>query len=268
MNQLIRLGLVTVLINMITACGSNSDNASTSSLNDGLVAHYEFEGNANDSSGNKHNGTAHGGVTYTDGVIGKAANFDGDDDWIELEKNLKLIQKDYTMHVFIKPNDFGSLGYTSAYCASHIFSHRARTHRNKDSSNSGVLFSIHEGNYCDGTQNIGSNFIGEDDNAYNIVEYRLEKEVHNKWISLTIVRKGEDMTLYMDNKIVSTSKVSNQNVKYSNSFPITSIGTHIVSDYSSSLLFFLYNGKMDDLRIYNRALNQSEVQALYKMGIK
>ena len=267
MNQLIRLSLVIVLINMITACGSNSDNTSTSSLHDGLVAHYEFEGNANDSSGNKHNGIAHGGVTYTAGVIGKAANFDGIDDWIELEKNLKLIQKDYTMHVFIKPNDFGSLSYTSSSCAGLIFSHRARHHQYKDPRNSGVSFSIHQGAYCDGTQNIRSIFIGEDDNAYKKVGYRLEKEVHNKWLSLTIVRKGEDMTLYIDNKIVSTSKVSNQNIKYSNNYPITSIGTEILSvDYPSQLLF-LYNGKMDDLRIYNRALNQSEVQALYKMGM-
>jgi len=41
-------------------------------LTEGLVAHYEFEGNANDSSGNGNHGTEHGGVSYVDGVIGKA----------------------------------------------------------------------------------------------------------------------------------------------------------------------------------------------------
>ncbi len=48
-------------------------------INDGLVAHYEFEGNANDSSGNGNNGTEYGGVEYVDGVMGKAGSFDGVD---------------------------------------------------------------------------------------------------------------------------------------------------------------------------------------------
>ena len=38
------------------------------SLDDGLVAYYPFDGNANDSSGNGNNGTENGGVTYTTGV--------------------------------------------------------------------------------------------------------------------------------------------------------------------------------------------------------
>jgi len=46
-------------------------------LNDGLVAYYPFDGNAQDPSGNGHNGTENAGVTYTMGVIGSAASFDG-----------------------------------------------------------------------------------------------------------------------------------------------------------------------------------------------
>ena len=55
-------------------------------LTDGLVAHYEFEGNAKDSSGNGNDGTEHGGVSYTNGVIGKAGSFDGVDDYLNLSK--------------------------------------------------------------------------------------------------------------------------------------------------------------------------------------
>ena len=56
-------------------------------LSNGLVAHYEFEGNAKDSSGNGNNGIEHGGVGYVDGVIGKAGSFDGVDDYIEVKTN-------------------------------------------------------------------------------------------------------------------------------------------------------------------------------------
>ncbi len=41
---------------------NSSDCSKESTLSDGLVAHYEFEGNANDSSGNNNHGTEHGGV--------------------------------------------------------------------------------------------------------------------------------------------------------------------------------------------------------------
>ena len=51
-------------------------------LVDGLIAHYEFEGNAYDSSGNGNDGEEFGGVSYVDGVMGKAANFDGVNDYI------------------------------------------------------------------------------------------------------------------------------------------------------------------------------------------
>ena len=47
-----------------------------------LVAHYEFEGNANDSSGNGFDGTAYGGLGYVGGVFGKAISLDGVDDYV------------------------------------------------------------------------------------------------------------------------------------------------------------------------------------------
>lgn len=46
-------------------------------LNNGLVAYYPFDGNANDLSGNENNGVEYGGVSYSDGVIGGAIKFGG-----------------------------------------------------------------------------------------------------------------------------------------------------------------------------------------------
>ena len=51
----------------------------------GLVAHYPFNGNANDESGNAHNGTVMNGVALTTDRFGntnKAYSFDGVDDYI------------------------------------------------------------------------------------------------------------------------------------------------------------------------------------------
>jgi hypothetical protein len=45
----------------------------------GLIAHYELDGNLSDSSGNYHNGrTVRGDPAFTTGILGRALNFDGD----------------------------------------------------------------------------------------------------------------------------------------------------------------------------------------------
>ena len=55
-------------------------------LEDGLVAYYPFNGNANDESGNQLHGTVDGATLTIDrfGNIDNAYNFDGDNDYIEV----------------------------------------------------------------------------------------------------------------------------------------------------------------------------------------
>ena len=53
-------------------------------LNNGLVAYYPFNGNVNDESGNANHGIKYGGINYIDGVFGKAASFDGINDYIKI----------------------------------------------------------------------------------------------------------------------------------------------------------------------------------------
>ncbi len=50
----------------------------------GLEAHYEFEGNTNDSSVNARHGTATGNPTFVAGKVGQAINLDGVDDFVEI----------------------------------------------------------------------------------------------------------------------------------------------------------------------------------------
>ena len=53
-------------------------------LDEGLVAYYPLNGNADDLSGNGYDGIEQNGVSYVDGVCGQAASFDGIDDFIDL----------------------------------------------------------------------------------------------------------------------------------------------------------------------------------------
>ena len=54
-------------------------------INDGLVAYYPLDGNANDASGNGYNGTIYGNPPqFITGKIGSAMKFDGVDDYVSL----------------------------------------------------------------------------------------------------------------------------------------------------------------------------------------
>src|ERR1044071_1663550 len=56
-------------------------------LNQGLVAHYPFSGNATDASGNGHHGILRNGVTFVpdrNNTPNSAVHFDGVDDFIEV----------------------------------------------------------------------------------------------------------------------------------------------------------------------------------------
>lgn len=85
MNRLGRLSVIALISGLSISCSSDDANApipdSENSIpTQGLVAHYTFEGNANDVSGNRFHGTPTTSVTWVNGrtsVSGKAAFFDG-----------------------------------------------------------------------------------------------------------------------------------------------------------------------------------------------
>ncbi|MHC4593658.1 MAG: LamG domain-containing protein [Planctomycetota bacterium] len=53
----------------------------------GLMAHYKLDGDATDSSGNNYHGSEKGGPTYVEGKFGQALSFDGFDDYVALDVN-------------------------------------------------------------------------------------------------------------------------------------------------------------------------------------
>jgi hypothetical protein len=57
-------------------------------LENGLISYYPFNGNINDAGGDKNNGIDHTSGTYVSGVRGKALNFNGTSDYIELSKTI------------------------------------------------------------------------------------------------------------------------------------------------------------------------------------
>jgi len=77
-------------------------------LNDGLAAYYPFNGNSNDESGNGNNGIVYG-ANLTDGILGNvnsAYEFDGIDDYIDLGNDDSInLNGDFTLSVWAKVDE-------------------------------------------------------------------------------------------------------------------------------------------------------------------
>ncbi len=80
---------------------------SYANLTNGLVAWYSFDDSSDlgkDSSSYENNGVAQGGVASAAGISGKAASFDGINDYISVPNDESLNLKDtYTISAWIKP---------------------------------------------------------------------------------------------------------------------------------------------------------------------
>jgi hypothetical protein len=82
-----------------TGFSANSSSTLPANLQAGLIAYYPFNGNANDESGNGHNGTLHGGVSLTTDRFGQtnaAYTFNGTDGYISIPSLNNITYKPIT----------------------------------------------------------------------------------------------------------------------------------------------------------------------------
>jgi PKD repeat protein len=199
-------------------------------LNDGLVAYYPFDGNANDASGNGHDGTVNGATLTEDryGNANRAYSF-GVNNYIRVADDESLdITNEITMAAWIYRETHTS-GWESIFTKGHT-----------SSMNSPYALLIHQ----------------------NTIELALNRKhlqgsvdiPANQWIHVAATWDGHEVKYYING--VQDPKVH----QYSNALRITDEDLLIGSDPPGAPEWF--NGKLDELRIYNRALSESEIQAL------
>ncbi|MHC4097913.1 MAG: lamin tail domain-containing protein [Planctomycetota bacterium] len=195
-------------------------------LDEGLVAHWKFDegsgGTATDSAGT-NNGALVGDTTWTTGQIDGALSFDGNGDYVSLAAIAALTGDTLTAQAWIRLSDLGS----KPILTQHL------TNMTRD----GYYFYITGGRptfyLIDGftsAQAISTETINAD-----------------QWYHIAGTNDGSNLKLYVDGRLKS-------NVS-SAGFTGVSTNAYIGRDISSAVH---YNGLIDDVRIYNRAVSESE----------
>lgn len=251
------------------------DTDATWTLANGLIAYYPFNGNADDYSGNENNGTEYNSSNYEEGVIGFAKDFDGINDYIKLDSTLD-----------------GSNGLS--------FSFWVKSRGTIDSSWNGTIVCKYS-YYTDARCFCISTFGGNDSSMYeNRLGFRffpygtkgkhpyidwvnsnlslsidpISTSAHpelftvidpktitlNKWTHCVCNVTSTEMQVWV-NDTLAVTRQRYYNQYYNSDSEPTYIGTNHGVVYENRS----YNGLLDELRIYNRALTEDEIKQLYEL---
>jgi hypothetical protein len=213
----------------------------------GLVAYWPLDGDANDAEGN-NDMTAYGGATLTMGTKGVADTaylFDGVDDGLisNTDANLLGVNNNLTVSVWVKPGATQG-SYVDIFDTHHGDGHNFVIQQDNENTNS-FYFAIRAGDN-NGGDGGGGVYQGESKTT------QLTADV---WQHLVIVKNGTSLDHYLNGvKQGETLTVVEDVYKVIQPFSIGSVS-------GGTERFF--NGSIDEVRIYNEALTESEIQALY-----
>ena len=221
--------------------------ASASTLEDGLVAYYPFNGNANDESGNGNNGTVNGATLTTDrnGDTERAYDFDGTDD-------------------FIKALDSETLRSGSITLSSWVYSEN----NNRNVVVISKITDVSPADLGDPNQPASHSYRirlnGElpfwEINTNNPWSQLSGSEIlRGQWELLTVTWDGQTQKIYRNGQLDSV----NENAADGNIKHLPGADLMIGRGWHPSEDFF--EGQIDDIRIYDRVLSDTEVTTLYDL---
>ncbi|MFZ1322975.1 MAG: LamG-like jellyroll fold domain-containing protein [Ignavibacteria bacterium] len=217
-------------------------------LNNGLLVYYPFEKNFNDYSGNQINGTADGNPKFALGVLGNSVKFIGDPsnnctfysggDRIRMPLINFSSMNSFTISLWVYDN--------KVTCGAETYFFQG------DDWAPGTNIQIT--NFYDSKIIFAVGAYAQKENQTLEVSFRQEDK--NKFTLYTISYADGVMNAFRNSEFLGSL---NQKVRYSNSY--SGIASH--AWYGGTATSARFTGKIDEFRIYNRALSSEEVLQLY-----
>jgi len=212
-------------------------------LSQGLIAYYPFSGNANDARGQGHDGTVYGATLTMDrfGNSESAYSFDGVDDCIEVPNtndafNLYV----WTISAWCKP-----LTSLSSFTSGPVMWKTSYNDFNYDT------FGL--------TWMPGDEWLLKLERASNDEDIHIYSSSYapGSWHIVTGAYDGQNISIYVDGELDDTRYVG-EIIAYTGPAPLM-IGSNLNTNHTGRGVF---NGPIDEVRIYNRALSSGEVAML------
>jgi hypothetical protein len=209
--------------------------ASAAAVPSGLVAAWGFNegsgGTVGDVSGNGLSGTISGATWNTSGKYGKALSFNGTSSMVTIaDTNVLDLTAGMTLEAWVRPstiNDYETV----------ILKERS----------GGLAYSLYGGSDGNGTP---AGYITRTGTSTNIGAHGPTSLALNTWSHLATTYDGATIRLYVNGALVSSQAAAGSIMSTSN--PLRIGGNAVWGEY--------FAGLIDEVRVYNRALSQSEIQ--------
>ncbi|UCE47160.1 MAG: LamG domain-containing protein, partial [Phycisphaerales bacterium] len=196
----------------------------------GSVLYYSFDDSqgllVTDKSGQGHHGNVHGASYESNGRIGGAMSFDGDDDYISTSD---ISLREFTFSAWVKTHTRGL--------------------------NNRRIFLLSDGEHCYALQGNIRGSVGiyvADDLEIN--EYHWSFEL-GRWTHIAVTHDGNTFKIYKDGRLTEIGPIRTSGVA----------GTLYIGGTDRHRGDF-WHGMIDELLIFNRALSDSQIERLYGLA--
>lgn len=218
-----------------------TSSARAADIASGLIGHWKLDGNGQDASGNGNHGTVHGAASTTNRFLtgNGAMNFNGTSDYIDMGKQFLSGSDDFTVSAWVK-----SAGAQNTYSVPVSQGH--------DLSFNGFAFQ-----YGYPISNSVGLIFGSG-SGWKSAPFNYSAATDTAWHHLAATKSGTTFTTYKDGVFQAST---------TSSIVYGSINFNIGRDtFNTDSNHRTWNGSIDDVRVYNRALAADDIQVLYSNG--
>lgn len=208
---------------------------------DGLVGWWPFTGNANDESGNENNGSVTGAVLAGDrfGNASRAYVFDGVDDYLTVpHSNSFVLISQFTVSIWLKPLAVQNSVLIEKFTSIGV-----------GAGDAGFQMALRTNDIVD------FNVIHTDLNNFT---YSSSQSTTGQWHHILASWDGSEIKLYQNGVEMDVAEF---NMTLNDCYQPLSIGHRAFFDDLH------FNGSIDDIGIWDRALTPAEIQALFSAAL-
>lgn len=211
---------------------------------DSLVGWWPFNGNANDESGNGNDGTVNGATLSSDriGSLNSAYEFNGISDFMAINNLSNYKYKPFTVSCWV-----------NSYSLDTVNSDGGRV----------IIGREEYGTYYNGSLMLYNYQIGS---IYNNLAYYTGNKCYysnfnfsiNNWVNVAYTLNNDDSIIfYVNGKEISKSKIISSSYWHTPFLIGAGNGPNKVGNR------FFWHGKIDDIGVWGRVLDSTEIQNLY-----
>jgi hypothetical protein len=226
----------------------------SSSLKNGLVAYYPFDGNVNDNSGNGNHGMIRGGVSLVPDRFGNTKNaysFDGNSGYVEIAGQQFNFVNNVSISFWVYPAST-QRNWTGIIDKSHY----------TDRPNGAFMVHQIAGRTNDYVLCVSS-AIGADD-CHETDFFHLSA---SSWSHVIITKSGKGVAVYVNNGLVFKFTLTTEMIFSNGNAPLLLGAVNSGGTAPASNLGGFFNGKLDDVFFWTRLLTLSEMGELQQFDI-